>query len=608
MKIKQIKKYIALVLFVCILIPVKTVYAREGSITFGSESYRWYTDKVCPIGVYVNGEVPVGEYEVWLEYDEELLFYLNGATSQEGNRLCIKGTGTDITNKIMLHFQPLKAGSTSIKVISAQCRSIGDVTGNILPEDLDITELLVAPITIFESGSSELQRIEIDGTEVEDFARDVYEYSVEVDEDIENIELSYIPVDLNAVVSVSDTSLQMGTNEVTVTVEATTGETSIYTLHVDRRTLINEPEETATPENEIADVQQEVEEPLPEETDLPLEEPVSEEGTEESFVVKIKELWDKALNFSTERDFVFLGKSPLLWLMTFLVFVFMIAYFVRFIKYRKNERAQLREQQIEEKQDDDFEIINLEQEIIKVKNVTMRFRLAQEESSSLKEYMIRTVKGQNHYHYLTALDNVSFSVSQGDVVGIIGTNGSGKSTLLKIVSGALQPTEGHVEVDRSKVQMLTLGTGFDMELTAKENVYLNGAIIGYTREYIDEKYDDIVAFAELEGFMDERMKNFSSGMVSRLGFAIATMRDTPDILILDEVLSVGDMFFREKSMQRIREMIHGGSTVLIVSHSPDVIVKNCNVAVWIEKGVLQMVGDPKKVCDAYKNYEVTGKK
>jgi len=161
------------------------------------------------------------------------------------------------------------------------------------------------------------------------------------------------------------------------------------------------------------------------------------------------------------------------------------------------------------------------------------------------------------------------------------------------------PTEGEVKVDRRKIQLLTLGTGFDHELTGRENVYLNGALIGYTKEYIDEKFDDIVAFAELEGFMDEKVKNYSSGMVSRLGFAIATIRNTPEILILDEVLSVGDMFFRKKSEARIQQMIHGGSTVLIVSHSTGVIRKNCTKVVWIEKGKLQAVGDPKTVCDAY---------
>lgn len=239
--------------------------------------------------------------------------------------------------------------------------------------------------------------------------------------------------------------------------------------------------------------------------------------------------------------------------------------------------------------------------VISVKNVTMKFKVATENVSSLKEYLICAIKKKITHRELVALDNICFDVMRGEVVGIIGSNGSGKSTLLKIVSGALRPTSGKVEVDRSKVQLLTLGTGFDMELTARENVYLNGAIIGYSREYIDEKYEDIVAFAELEGFMEEKMKNFSSGMVSRLGFAIATMRETPEILILDEVLSVGDAFFKKKSMERIQQMIHGGSTVLIVSHSTDTIVKNCTKAVWIEKGVQKMIGEPKVVCDAYQN-------
>jgi ABC-type polysaccharide/polyol phosphate transport system, ATPase component len=194
---------------------------------------------------------------------------------------------------------------------------------------------------------------------------------------------------------------------------------------------------------------------------------------------------------------------------------------------------------------------------------------------------------------------VSFQVKAGEVVGIIGTNGSGKSTILKIISGVLAPTEGSVKVDTSKVQLLTLGTGFDFELTGRENVYLNGSLIGYTKEFIDSKYDEIVEFAELDGFMEEKVRNYSSGMVSRLGFAIATISNTPDILILDEVLSVGDMFFRTKSTARIKEMIHGGSTVLIVSHSTATIQSNCSKAIWLDKGKLRAIGNPQKVCDAY---------
>ena len=183
---------------------------------------------------------------------------------------------------------------------------------------------------------------------------------------------------------------------------------------------------------------------------------------------------------------------------------------------------------------------------IDVKNVTMQFRRAKDEAVSIKETLVRTLRGKREYEFFKALDDVSFSVEKGQIVGIMGTNGSGKSTLLKIISGALIPTSGTVLVDRSKVQLLTLGTGFDPELTGRENVYLNGAMIGYPKRYIDEKYGEIVQFAELEGFMEEKVRNYSSGMVSRLGFAIATARDTSEILILDEVLSVGDMFFRKK--------------------------------------------------------------
>lgn len=236
---------------------------------------------------------------------------------------------------------------------------------------------------------------------------------------------------------------------------------------------------------------------------------------------------------------------------------------------------------------------------VRAEHVSMRFKRMKDEATSLKELMIRKVRGRQSYEWFQALDDVSFAVESGEVAGIIGTNGSGKSTMLKIIAGALIPTQGTVTVDRKKVQLLTLGTGFDPELTGRENVYLNGAIIGYTKEFIDEKYDEIVRFAELEGFMEEKVRNYSSGMVSRLGFAIATIRDTPEILILDEVLSVGDMFFRKKSERRIREMIGGGSTVLIVSHSTSVIRSICTKAIWIEKGRLRMEGAPDKVCAAY---------
>lgn len=250
--------------------------------------------------------------------------------------------------------------------------------------------------------------------------------------------------------------------------------------------------------------------------------------------------------------------------------------------------------------EDTASVTESEPPVISVKNVTMCFKVSTSNASGIKEYLIQRLKHQVSYRELLALDNISFDVMRGEIVGIIGTNGSGKSTLLRIVSGALKPTSGEVIVDKRKIQLLTLGTGFDMELSARENVYLNGAIIGYPKNFIDEHYDEIVQFAELDGFMDEKVKNFSSGMVSRLGFAIATVGDAAEILILDEVLSVGDEFFRKKSLKRVKEMIHGGSTVLMVSHGMGTILENCSKVVWIEKGEMKMVGEPKVVCEEYR--------
>lgn len=235
---------------------------------------------------------------------------------------------------------------------------------------------------------------------------------------------------------------------------------------------------------------------------------------------------------------------------------------------------------------------------IRVEDVTMEFRRAGEEPGSLKELLVSGWRKRRPQTF-RALDQVSFTVEPGEVMGIVGANGSGKSTLLKLIAGVLAPTAGRVVVDHSRVQLLTLGTGFDPELTGRENLYLGGAILGYTKEHIDSKYREIVAFAELEGFLEEKVRSYSSGMVSRLGFALATARDAPEILILDEVLSVGDMFFREKSEARIQEMIHGGSTVLLVSHAPGVIRKNCTRALWLDRGRLRKLGSPEEVCAAY---------
>ena len=257
----------------------------------------------------------------------------------------------------------------------------------------------------------------------------------------------------------------------------------------------------------------------------------------------------------------------------------------------------------------DEDIFYIEEEnLVEVNDVSMMFKISQDDSIGLKEYLIKLVQDKVKKKKFYALSDISFTAKKGQVLGIIGTNGSGKSTLLKIVSGALKPTSGRVYVGTDDVQILTLGTGFDGELTARENVYLNGALIGYSKEFIDTHYDDIVRFAELEGFMNEKIKNFSSGMRSRLGFAIATASDTAELLILDKVLSVGDEFFRKKSLARVKELIHGGSTVILVSHGMATIRDNCDKVIWIENGTKVMEGKPSLVCNAYQkgyiDYEV----
>lgn len=237
--------------------------------------------------------------------------------------------------------------------------------------------------------------------------------------------------------------------------------------------------------------------------------------------------------------------------------------------------------------------------MIEVMGVTMRFNMPREKVDNVKEYLIKLLKHQIHYEEFVALSDVSFKIKSGEVVGIVGLNGSGKSTLLKVISGILAPSEGTVRTYGSISPMIELGAGFDMELTARENVFLNGSVLGFRREFLTQKYDEIMDFAELREFEDVAIKNFSSGMVARLGFAIATLVK-PDILIVDEILSVGDFLFQEKCERRIGELMSGGTTVLIVSHSLDQIERLCSRVIWLERGVAKMDGETSEVCAQYK--------
>lgn len=238
--------------------------------------------------------------------------------------------------------------------------------------------------------------------------------------------------------------------------------------------------------------------------------------------------------------------------------------------------------------------------MIILKNVSMKFNLGVEKDNSLKMIFINlfTPKKKKKKDYFWALKDIDFRINKGDVVGIIGANGAGKSTLLKVVSGVYKPTTGTVEVNGKISPMIELGAGFDGELTARENIYLNGAILGYSKEFLEQKFDEIVEFSELKDFLDVPVKNFSSGMVAKLAFSISTIVD-PEVLIVDEILSVGNIKFQEKSKNKMMSMIEGGTTVLYVSHSIDSIKELCSKVIWLDHGKIVKMGDTKEICDEY---------
>lgn len=237
---------------------------------------------------------------------------------------------------------------------------------------------------------------------------------------------------------------------------------------------------------------------------------------------------------------------------------------------------------------------------VELRDIEMHFNMSSEKLQSLKEYFLKFMKRQLHFEDFVAVDKVSFDIKKGDVFGIVGLNGCGKSTTLKIISGILKPTKGSVETQGVIAPLIELGAGFDMELTARENIYLNGSVLGYSKKFMDEKFDDIVEFSEMRDFLDVPMKNYSSGMVARIGFAIATVT-TPDILIVDEILAVGDFLFQQKCEERINKMMQDDTTVIIVSHSIEQIERLCKHCVWLEKGRVKMIGETAEVCNAYKN-------
>lgn len=573
--------YLAIVL---ILLPPARAEAAEATVTFGSESYVRRVGENFNIGVYIRSEDAVGDYNVTLHYDENYLEYVSGAHSGGGGSITLSGTDDDGYVKTLVRFRAKAAGSTSVSISNAAFTELG--AGGMEDEGetgAGVTVQAPAPVTLRSAQAVYLEGILVGKEPLLDFEpeKTTYAFTVPYETDFLDIETQ------GAEAEISDTRLTEGENKLTLSVAGSSGVVTVYTLYVTREEA--PPPETEESESAVSEME--------------ILQPVYEQ--EES----------GGIFFS-----IFKQKIVLIPFISVVLIVFLASFLYTWFEYQRELEREKRKN-CSKQQNNRVSVIDLDrvqtkaakagarkertkrqaEPIVSVQNVSMEFKIATQNVSGIKEWVIEKIKGKLSYRTLKALSHVSFNVYPGEVVGIIGTNGSGKSTLLKIVSGALKPTSGKVIADRSKIQLLTLGTGFDMELTAKENIYLNGAIIGYSREFIDEHYDDIVNFSELADFMEEKVKNFSSGMVSRLAFAIATAGEAAEILILDEVLSVGDEFFRKKSLARIQEMIHGGSTVLMVSHNMNTITSNCSRAVWIERGRLRMEGKAKRVCSAYQS-------
>ncbi len=240
------------------------------------------------------------------------------------------------------------------------------------------------------------------------------------------------------------------------------------------------------------------------------------------------------------------------------------------------------------------------EKIIEIKNMSVYYNKTTEKMTSLKEYFIKFLQRKIKKEKFVALENINLDIMRGEVVGIVGLNGAGKSTLLKVISGIMKPSAGSLIINGKIAPLIELGAGFDIELTGRENIFLNGSLLGFSRKELNEKIDDIIAFSELGEFIDIPIKNYSSGMYSRLGFSIATIYN-PEILIIDEVLSVGDFNFQEKSLNKVLELIYSDTTVLFVSHNIDQIEKICKKVIWIEKGQIREIGNAKQICKIYSN-------
>ena len=587
-----------------------SVYAAEATVTFGSNWYDKKSGNTFPVGVYLKAEEAIGDYHIEITYDRLRLEYVTGAdeADEENGVIILEGNGNSREFKYRVQFKAISGGEAVIEVSSVEMMLQNSEEN----EAFTVSDYNSAPVHIKGEDTAALVEAELERQAEE------AERARLAEQEAERARLAE----------------QEAEREREAEQEAEREREAEQETERER-----EAEQEAEREREA---EQEAEREREAEREQEALREQEGDGGENALETEEPQPGEKKRNYIFFNVYFLFAVAVILLIVVLDVVIWNI---IKTIRARRKKRREKKKKSAVSKKDrknrkhdsidpaienptadngmstsdsqfawmDDerkYDIsLTSEEElewwlgrpVIKICDVTMEFRLSSVNPSGVKEYAVQLLKREVSYRRLYALYHVSFNVYKGEVIGIIGTNGSGKSTLLKIVSGALKPTEGHVEITgRRKVQLLTIGTGFDMELTARENVFLNGSIIGYSKNFLETHYDEIVEFAELQDFMEEKVKNFSSGMVSRLGFAIATAGKAAEILILDEVLSVGDEFFRKKSLKRIKEMIHGGSTVLMVSHSMDTILENCSRCVWIEKGELKMVGEPKVVCGEYR--------
>lgn len=548
MKSKKMTTFLALICMVIVILlnPIN-VFAANAELTFGSEEYTQSNGSEFHIGAYITADESIGDYNVQIKYDNLRLEFVDGAENVDTENGIITLSGNERKSKIKfwLKFHAISGGEANLEFVEGTVSDYEIVTYATAPIHIS-GEDTAAQIEAERAAEEEVQQEEQTGDTTDETQAEEKNQNSFSQNDSQEQQAEQNVIDNEDTAAPQKHSIVF--NVFFIAMIIVLGISVIVVSIVwNLMKRSRKKEEDKKKEQKKKNNKKKLED-IKKEKDLPVED------------LSIEELNGMMDSIKTEVQNMMYESA---------------------IQDERGAEA-----------------------VIKICDVTKEFHLSSVNPSGLKEYLIQLIKREVKYKRLFALYHVSFNVYKGEIVGIIGTNGSGKSTLLKIVSGALKPTSGHVEVDRRKIQLLTLGTGFDMELTARENVFLNGSIIGYSREFLETHYDEIVAFAELEDFMDQKVKNFSSGMVSRLGFAIATAGDAAEILILDEVLSVGDEFFRKKSLKRVKEMIHGGSTVLMVSHGMGTIIDNCTKCVWIEKGELRMIGEPKKVCAEYKKMNI----